>query len=184
MNIPNLTTDRLTLRAPGPNDFPIYRNFYADRRASAAYGGPLRAGLAWRKLASDIGHWTLRGFGMWMIEEKTTRKAIGGCGIMWPEDWPRHELTWWVVPSARRQGYALEASRAAIDWAYDELGWDQVETHMNDGNHAARRLAEKLGGDIIARENFPDGIVRNIYRLPRSEGVAGGLRTGAGRQSA
>lgn len=93
---------------------------------------------------------------------------VGGCGIVWPEDWPRHELTWWIAPAARRQGYALEASRAAIAWAHDSLGWDQVETHMNDGNQPARRLAEKLGGTIIGRETFPDGISRNIYVLPRA----------------
>ena len=168
MDIPTLHTDRLILRAPGRDDFPAYRNFYADRRASAAYGGPLRAGLAWRKLAADIGHWSLRGFGMWSVEEKSSGRMVGGCGIVWPEDWPRHELTWWIAPAARRQGYAFEASRAAIGWAHDSLGWDQVETHMNDGNQAARRLAEKLGGKIIGRETFPDGISRNIYVLPRA----------------
>lgn len=167
MNIPTLHTERLILRAPGKDDFPAYRNFYADRRASAAYGGPLRSGLAWRKLAADIGHWSLRGFGMWSIEEKESGNTVGGCGIVWPEDWPRHELTWWIAPAARRQGYAFEASRAAIAWAYDNLGWSQIETHMNDGNQAARRLAEKLGGTIIGRDVFPDGISRNIYILPR-----------------
>lgn len=167
MNIPTLHTERLVLRAPGKDDFPAYRNFYADRRASAAYGGPLRSGLAWRKLAADIGHWSLRGFGMWSLEEKESGDTIGGCGIVWPEDWPRHELTWWIVPGARRRGYAFEASRAVIAWAYDSLGWSQIETHMNDGNQAARRLAEKLGGTIIGRDVFPDGISRNIYVLPR-----------------
>ena len=167
MNIPTLHTERLILRAPGKDDFPAYRNFYADRRASAAYGGPLRSGLAWRKLAADIGHWSLRGFGMWTLAETDTGTAVGGCGIVWPDDWPRHELTWWIVPGARRRGYAFEASQAAIAWAYDSLGWSQVETHMNDGNQAARRLAEKLGGKIIGRDVFPDGISRNIYVLPR-----------------
>jgi RimJ/RimL family protein N-acetyltransferase len=166
MTIPTLETERLLLRAPLQEDFPVYRDFYADPKASGSYGGPLSPALAWRKLAFDIGHWTLRGFGMWSVI-RCDGAMLGSCGIVWPEGWPRHELTWWIVPSARRHGYAAEASRAAIAWAYETLGFDPVETHMNDENVAARRLTEKLRGTVIAREIFPDGLARNVYALPR-----------------
>lgn len=166
MIIPTLHTKRLLLRAPTGADFPVYRRFYADARASSSYGGPLRSGLAWRKLAYDMGHWALRGFGMWSVVERGTGRMIGGCGIVWAEDWPRSELTWWIAPEARRQGYALEASQAAIEWGYTKSTLGQVETHMDDDNEPARALAQKLGGKIIAREMFPDGLVRSIYSLP------------------
>lgn len=166
MPIPTVMTERLTLRAPEGGDFPLYRDFYADAEGSQFYGGPLTPALAWRKLAFDIGHWALRGFGMWTVVERASGNSVGGCGIVWPEGWPRHELTWWIAPVARRKGYALEASRAAIEWACATLGWDGVETHMNDENEAARALAERLGGKIIAREPFPDGLERSIYKMP------------------
>jgi RimJ/RimL family protein N-acetyltransferase len=166
MDIPTLNTDRLILRGPEAKDFPAYRSFYADGAATAHYGGPLSPALAWRKLAFDIGHWALRGFGMWSVVDRASGQMVGGCGIVWPEGWPRHELTWWIARAARRNGYALEASRAAIAWAYDTGAFDPVETHMNDENAAARGLAEKLGGTIIAREQFPDGLWRNVYALP------------------
>lgn len=165
MHIPSLRTERLILRAPEPLDFEAYRDFYADAEASTFYGGPLTAAQAWRKLACDIGHWRLRGFGMWSVVAHAGGAMIGGCGIVWPEGWPRHELTWWMAPSARRMGYAEEASRAVIAWARDELGWRQVETHMVDANIAARRLVQKLGGVVIAREVFPDGIERDVFVL-------------------
>lgn len=90
---------------------------------------------------------------------------IGACGLFWPQGWPCSELTWWIMPEARRKGYALEASRAVIDYALNVLGWDRVETHMDDDNEAARKLALKLGGKVIAREEFPDKVVRSIYKL-------------------
>ncbi|HEV2596697.1 MAG TPA: GNAT family N-acetyltransferase [Sphingomicrobium sp.] len=176
MIIPTLHTKRLILRAPNGADFPVYRRFYADAKASSSYGGPLRSGLAWRKLAYDVGHWALRGFGMWSLIERETGRMIGGCGIVWPDDWPRSELTWWITQEARRQGYALEASLAAIEWGYASSGLEQIETHMDDDNGPARALAQKLGGTIVAREKFPDGLVRNIYSLPLSSGRHG--RTG------
>ena len=166
MPISTFETARLTLRAPEAEDFPVYRDFYADPEASAFYGGPLTPALAWRKLAFDLGHWTLRGFGMRSVVERETGRMVGGCGIVWPEGWPRHELTWWIVPDARRRGYALEASQAVIGWAYGALGWSRVETHMSDANLPARRLAERLGGSVIAREWFPDGLARDIFALP------------------
>nr|WP_157027916.1 GNAT family N-acetyltransferase [Sphingomonas horti] len=164
---PAIETARLVLRAPAASDFPVYRDFYADADASAFYGGPLAPALAWRKLAFDIGHWSLRGFGMWSVAERASGTMVGGCGLVRPEGWPRHELTWWIMPGARRRGFAFESSCAAIGWAYAALGWERVETHMKDDNVAARGLAVRLGGVIIARERFPDGIERDIFALPR-----------------
>lgn len=95
-----------------------------------------------------------------------TGRCVGGCGLVWPGGWPRPELTWWVAKEARRSGIAFEASGVVIDWAYGE-GWAQVETHMKDENQAARGLVAKLGGIRIARERFPDGLMRDVFHLPR-----------------
>lgn len=165
--IPTCETERLILRAPADSDFPVYRDFYADADASEFYGGPLPADRAWRALASDVGHWALRGYGRWAVTLQTTGDMIGSCGLWWPKGWPRSELTWWIVPSARRKGYAHEASRAAIQFGYDVLEWPMVETHMRDDNTAARKLVEALGGMKITREPFPDGVERDIYHIPR-----------------
>ena len=163
--IPVLTTKRLMLRAPGVSDFPVYCDFYGDPLASSFYGGPLDAAQAWRRLALDIGHWSLRGHGMWAVVEQASGLTIGGCGIVQPEGWPRHELSWWIVPVARRHGYAEEASRAAVQWALAALGWSHVETHMKDENVAARALAVKLGGKVISRDIFPDIIARDVFAI-------------------
>lgn len=168
MAIPTLTTERLVLRAPEAADFSVYRDFFGDAEASHFYGGPMEADRAWRVLATDLGHWALRGYGRWSIVEQASGAMVGGCGLWWPEAYPRSELTWWIIPSARRNGYALEASRAAVRFGYDTLGWELVETHMNDENVAARLLAQKLGGVKILRERFPDGLERDIFALPRT----------------
>jgi len=87
--------------------------------------------------------------------------------LWWPEGYPRSELTWWIVPTARKQGYAKEASIAVINFGYNNLGWSLVETHMNDENSPARHLVESLGGEVFAREKFPDGHTRDIFKLPK-----------------
>ncbi|WP_019643641.1 GNAT family N-acetyltransferase [Novispirillum itersonii] len=164
--VPVLETERLLMRAPQAEDYAVYSEFFADAEASHFYGGPFSAEQTWRLLATDIGHWVLRGYGRWAVIEKTSGKMIGGCGLWWPEGYPRRELTWWIVPSARRHGYALEASRAVVRFGYRTLGLDLVETHTKDTNLAAQGLIAKLGGTVFARELFPDGHTRNVYALP------------------
>ena len=168
-NIPELTTERLLLRGPQASDFATYEAFYSDAEASKFYDGPLSSGNAWRVLAMDLGHWQLRGFGRWSIVNRDNGEMVGSCGLWWPEGWPRSELTWWIMPEARRMGFASEASRSAIRFGYEDLGWDLVETHMDDDNLAARALVERLGGAPIIRELFPDGKERTVYSLPQNQ---------------
>lgn len=92
---------------------------------------------------------------------------IGGCGLWWPEGYPRSELTWWIIPTARKKGYAKEASIAAINFGYQSLGWSLIETHMNDENVAALNLVKSLGGAFLTRASFPDGLDRDVYKLPQ-----------------
>ena len=165
-DIPTLETDRLMLRAPCESDFPIYRDFYGDAEASKFYGGPKNEAETRDRLASDLGHWQLRGYGLWMLETKQDSQSVGACGLMWPHGWQRSELTWWIASHSRRQGFAKEASQAVIRFGYQQLGWDLVQTYMKDENQAAKALVQSLGGTKMARETFPDGLERDVYRLP------------------
>lgn len=163
--IPLLDTPRLHLIAPDETCAAMYEAFYTDEMASAQYGGPLTPAAAWARLAHDVGVWHLCGFGVWAIRRKTEHDLVGVCGFWQGRGWPR-ELTWWLLPSARGQGIAAEASRAAIAHAYLHFGWSEVETYMKDDNQAARSLVLRLGGRRIRRHVFPDGLERDVYRLP------------------
>lgn len=162
-----LMTERLTLASPTPADLPHYEAFYA---VSDVTVGGYRGGRTADEIAAihqaDMDHWARTGFGMFLIRG-ADGAFVGGAGLKHPEGWPRHELTWFLLPEQRRHGYATEASSAVIEWAYDALGWDVVETHMRDENAPARRLAERLGGERVMRMTFPDSVTRDVFALPR-----------------
>lgn len=164
MQIPSLETPRLLLLPPSADGDSLYHRFYTDAAASQAYGGPLSSAGAWSRLASDLGMWHLRGFGVWVIKRKTEGDLVGTCGFWQGKGWPR-ELTWWLVPEARGLGLAAEASSAAITHAYEGFGWSTVETYMNDANEPARALVARLGGVKTGRKVFPDGLERDVFQL-------------------
>ncbi len=163
--IPVLDTPRLRLVPPSAQCEDAYRRFYTDAAASAAYGGPLSAAAAWARLCADAGSWLLLGFGVWAIERRDAGDIVGTCGFWQGRGWPR-ELTWWLLPEARGQGLAKEASHAVVAHAYAVFGWPEVQTYMNDDNDAARALAIALGGERRARARFPDGVERDVFHIP------------------
>ena len=165
VEIPILESERLNLVSPGVQHAALYGRFYTDADASALYGGPLTQAQAWSRLAQDIGHWQLRGFGVWVAETKESGEGVGTCGFWQGLNWPR-ELTWWLSPEARGSGYATEASMAVIKRAYS----GEVQTYMDDGNEAARKLVLRLGGKSIDRIPFPDGKMRDLFTIAEPGG--------------
>lgn len=164
--IPTIETERLRLVPPTIECLEAYENFYTDPEASKAYGGPISIEQVWARLKADVGSWYLLGFGVWMVQLKSNNSFVGTCGFWQGKQWPK-ELTWWITPKCRGKGIATEASNAALLYACNKFNWENIETYMNDENIAARALVEKLGGEIIRRESFNDGLSRNIYKLPK-----------------
>ncbi|MCV2352536.1 GNAT family N-acetyltransferase [Paucibacter sp. B2R-40] len=181
LHIPTLRTERLSLVPLDHRCEPAYQAFYTDAKASANYGGPLSAGAAWARLAADLGTWYLQGFGVWAVRQKVDQQIVGVCGFWQGKGWPR-ELTWWLLPQARGQGLAKEASLAVISHAYEVLGWPVVETYMNDSNASARALVLSLDGEFQERRSFPDGLERDIFRLPNPDRVCRERRAGLSNQ--
>jgi len=168
---PILTTERLTMRGPQAADLDVYTAFYtASDLTVGYYRGGRTQGEIEAILDRDIMHWD-KGFGVWMLC-LADGQVIGGVGLVQEDDWNTRELTWWLLAEHRGAGYAAEASRAAIAYGYETLGWPQVETFMRDQNTPSRRLAERLGGTVIRRDLFPDGITRDVFALPRPKAKA------------
>ncbi|MBN2906534.1 MAG: GNAT family N-acetyltransferase [Rhodobacteraceae bacterium] len=168
---PTLETERLILRIPGVADFPALRAFYAAPR-SRFVGGPKTPEGAWRQLATEIGHWALRGYGRWIVEDKESGAACGLIGLWNPEGWPEPEIGWDLFEGFEGRGYATEAARAARAHAYDTLGWPTAISLVNPDNTASARVAERMGArpdGHFTHENF--GTV-TIYRHPAPESCA------------
>ena len=143
-----LHTDRLTLRPFRDEDHAPYADFLADKNCTRYLGGTRDAEVAWRVLAAFCGHWYLRGYGPFAVEDKATEAFVGYCGPWFPHGKPEQEIIWGTMPDAQRNGYAAEAARAARHWVYKTCGWPVAVSYIMPENIASRRVAEKLGAAI------------------------------------
>ena len=167
-----LHTKRLRLRQLRESDHQSLAQNHADPELTRFLGGPATAADSWRWLLSMLGHWSLRGFGYWALEEKATGALCGAAGLIRHFDRPETELGWRVFRAQQGRGFATEAGRRIREYAYGVLQLTTLVSYINPENAASMRVAERLG----ARR---DGTIelRNetavVYRHPSPAEIAG-----------
>jgi RimJ/RimL family protein N-acetyltransferase len=147
LSIPDIRieTERLVLRPPRAEDFDAYAANMADPVAARFIGGQQVRAMAWRGFLSLAGAWSVQGFAMFSVIEKSSGQWIGRLGPWYPEGWPGTEVGWGLARAAWGKGYALEGCVAAIDWSFENLGWSEVIHSIHPDNRASQALARRLG---------------------------------------
>jgi len=61
------------------DDFESYARNFSEPEVTRYLGDgkPLDRREAWRSMAFHVGHWALRGYGMWAVEEKASGRLVG-----------------------------------------------------------------------------------------------------------
>ncbi len=121
---------------------------------------------AWRHMAALVGHWTLRGYGIWAVEEKGSQEFVGSIGLWFPEGWPELELGYWLVPEAHGKGYATEAGMKSRDYAFDQLGAKTLVSYIDPTNEPSKKVAERLGAGYEKTIELLDLGPHCVYRYP------------------
>lgn len=182
---PVIHTPRLILRAPEPWDVAPFAEFITSDRARFVGGPVTEPGRAWRAWATIIGHWVMRGFGMFTVVRADTGRAIGMAGPWFPDTWPEHEIGWSIwSPEDEGNGFASEAATAARDHAFTRLGWKTAVSYIDAGNAASLALAQRLGAQLddgaavppqTPAAGYDDSSVTQVWRhVPGQAGVTRG----------
>ena len=144
--IPILETERLLLRAWKPEDIEAYARFMADPEVTRYLTGEVMSrNDAWRNMAMVVGHWVLRGYGMWAVERKSDGAFLGRVGLWNPEGWPSLEVGWTIGREYWGHGYASEAGEAALDYAFNTQDVDRMISVIDVRNEASQKVAQRLG---------------------------------------
>lgn len=165
VGIPTIETERLLLRGWKEDDAEGLAKLYGDEANATFIGGVLSPDEAWRMVAQRIGQWQLRGFAMFAVEEKASGTFVGHAGPHFPAGWPEPEIGWGLVPGFHGKGYAGEAARAGLTFAYQVLGWDTAISLIDAGNVPSQNLAKRLGATYESTQQvttFTAGIYRHL----------------------
>ena len=110
-----------------------------------------------------IGHWQLRGYGPYAVEDKNSNRVLGPVGLWYPNDWPSPEIKWALATRYWGKGYAAEAARAIQQAGREHLPWSLVVSSAK--NQASIRLAKAIGA-TFERELMFRGGKWHLYRHP------------------
>ena len=170
LGIPTIETERLSLRPFREADVsalfelsqdPDVVRYVGDRRVPTLQE-------SWRAVAGWIGHWAMRGYGQWAIEERSSGRFVGRAGIINPAEWPGAEVgyllgrPWWGL------GYATEAASGAMSWGFEQVGFDELISLIDPANHRSIAVATRLG-ESLRSETTLLGTPVLVYGITRAE---------------
>lgn len=173
-----LETPRLLLRRIGAGDAALQFAHLNSPAMMAHLGGPKTLEDIAERHARTMRLFDERHFGFLMMIEKASGDLVGHCGIKLvdhplatnPGD---HEIGWAVREDRWRRGYANEAMRAVIDWAFAEHNAPHLVALTSLANVPSWRLMEKLGMERASALDFTDPAYPQhenptiVYRLQR-----------------
>ena len=159
-----IETGRLKLRQWKSEDIGPYIRYFADEKDARYFGGPKNADDAWRHMAMMIGHWQLKGFGYWAVEEKDGGDFVGCVGLWESHDWPELELGYWIAREKQRKGYAREAAEACVEYARDVLKAKSLVSYIDPNNEPSIQLAGVLGAVYEETIELVDQGPHGVYR--------------------
>lgn len=176
--VPVVETARLRLRGHQRADLDDCVALWRDPEVARFIGGqPSPRDGVWMRIMQYVGHWALRGFGYWLVEERGSRRFVGEVGVA---DFMREldppitglpEAGWVISPWAQGRGYATEALAAVLAWAQQHLGDPEVVCLIDPANLPSLRVAAKADFREAARSLWR-GHDNIVMRRPPRGGAA------------
>jgi hypothetical protein len=95
-------------------------------------GGPFEdEGKAWRTFASMMGHWHMRGYGLFSVITRADDQLVGFIGNWWPLDFPGREIGWTLLAFGEGKGILFEAAREVQRHSFHTPGWSTAVSYIH-----------------------------------------------------
>ena len=162
-----LESENLILRQFRESDMDDFAALCADAEVMRFLGGtPFTRLDTWRQLARILGHWQLRGYGEWALEEKVSGRFVGRVGFIYPDGWPGFEIGWALARDSWGKGYATEGARRALEHGFGVLGRERIISLIHPDNLRSAAVATRIGERHETTIDFLDQEI-HVYGLDR-----------------
>ncbi|HEV3342818.1 MAG TPA: GNAT family N-acetyltransferase [Pirellulales bacterium] len=166
-----LATQRLLLRTWKETDLAPFAALNADPRVMEFFPKVLSREESDQRAAQVAEHFERHGFGSWAVEVKRGAEFIGFVGLNVPtftaHFTPCVEIGWRLAYEHWNQGYATEAARAAVAYAFDELQLGEIVALTGVANQRSRRVMMHLGMTYSPDDDFEHPAIPEGHALRR-----------------
>ena len=179
---PVLETARLTLRPPVPDDLDWLLDRINTERVMRHLGGVRSRDEVADGLAQDIAAFADGGYRRWTVCLRDGGDRVGRCGLFTvraaaapPAMQGAREVGWTLAEETFGHGYATEAARAILGFAFGMLDLPYVFAQTSDANGGSGRVMDRLGFERAAALDYDDPEYpphenpTRVYRLSRSQ---------------
>ncbi|ATE64777.1 GNAT family N-acetyltransferase [Rhizorhabdus dicambivorans] len=169
---PVLETPRLILRPHRLEDYEDCCFLTTDPEAvRMIFQKPMTREETWHRMLRFVGHWTLLGYGLLLVEEKATGRVVGEVGLadfhrgLGDDFDPFPEMAWMLTQDVHGRGYATEAAGAALRWMETAFAPERTVCIIDPDNMASLRVAEKLGFHSFGKADYKGKPVLKLRRF-------------------
>lgn len=153
MTLMYLETPRLVLREMTEHDLPALREILQDEKTMGAYEGAFDEAMTLAWLQNNLQRYRTEGFGLLGVVLGATNQLIGQCGLTRQRILERDvvEVGYLFNRAHWHKGYATEAARSCLNYAFDRLREERVWAQIRDTNIASMNVAIRLGMTVRGR---------------------------------
>lgn len=153
MDIPQFTTQRLLLKGVTANDIPAYTRHFVDyeviRNLASTVPWPYPPDGVQEYLLNEVLPIQGKNYWAWGMFLRSQPSELIGCINLWREGKPYHR-GFWLGQKFWGHGYMTEAVTPITDYAFSELGFDELIFENAVGNLRSRRVKEKMGAQLLS----------------------------------
>ena len=142
-----LETERLFLREMSEEDFDALYKVLADAEIMKHYPYSFDENRVREWIGRNMNRYRETGFGLWAVCLKETKEMIGDCGLTLQniEGKMLPEIGYHIRRDCQRNGYAKEAAKAVMDWAFTNTDYPALYSYCKYTNEPSYKTAESLG---------------------------------------
>lgn len=162
-------TARLAFRDMADSDLDDMARLLGDPRVMRYYPRPKTRDEAGAWIDWSRASYSQHGHGLWVIETHDG-EFVGDCGLTWQlvDGEQLLEVGYHLLPEHQGHGYAAEAARACVEFAFRRLGAEHVVAIINPDNAPSRRVAERIGMSVEVATSDKNGLPVVVYGRRRN----------------
>lgn len=117
-------------------------------------------------LLTNEQHFEINSWGLWKIIVKNDKAYAGFAGLWFFFEELQPQLLYGLLPDKTGMGYATEAAKAVIDYAFDELKFNHLTASFDTPHMASRKVCEKLNMREV-EEKYMNGKLTSFYQIDK-----------------